>query len=236
MGLNKQKGNMYNWVTHTWNAVKGKCSHDCSYCYMKRFDNLKPVRLDESEFTTDLGTDNTIFVGSSCDMWADDIPVEWILKILNYCEKYPDNTYLFQTKNPKRLVGVLDELHGGLKFHWIKKGIIGTTIETNRDRSNGSEYDVSAAPAPRKRFEALYRATCTHKMVSIEPIMDFDVEVMIDWMKRLDPDFVSIGADSRGCDLPEPSSDKIQKLITAISKFTTVKTKSNLKRIMVKKE
>src|SRR3990167_1900105 len=30
--LNKQKGNMYGFVTHTWNPIKGKCSHNCSYC------------------------------------------------------------------------------------------------------------------------------------------------------------------------------------------------------------
>jgi len=27
MTLNKQKGNMYGFVTHTWNVIKGKCPH-----------------------------------------------------------------------------------------------------------------------------------------------------------------------------------------------------------------
>ena len=35
MGLNKQTGNMYPFVTHTWNPIRGKCPHDCLYCYMK---------------------------------------------------------------------------------------------------------------------------------------------------------------------------------------------------------
>ena len=30
--LNRQKGNMYPWITHTWNPIKGKCPHDCTYC------------------------------------------------------------------------------------------------------------------------------------------------------------------------------------------------------------
>lgn len=28
MGLNISKGNMYEFVTHTWNIIKGKCYHD----------------------------------------------------------------------------------------------------------------------------------------------------------------------------------------------------------------
>ena len=62
--LNKQKGNMYGFVTHTWNAIKGKCPHDCEYCYMKVFPQGE-LRLDEKEFKTDLGRNNIVFVGSS---------------------------------------------------------------------------------------------------------------------------------------------------------------------------
>ena len=73
MALNKQKGNMYAFVTHTWNAVKGKCPHDCEYCYMKEFPQGE-LKFDEKELKTDLGEGNFIFVGSSCDMFADAVP------------------------------------------------------------------------------------------------------------------------------------------------------------------
>ena len=43
MRLRNSKGNMYEWVTHTWNTVKGECYHNCSYCYMKRWGKLNPV-------------------------------------------------------------------------------------------------------------------------------------------------------------------------------------------------
>ena len=33
MSLNESKGNMYSWVTHTWNTIKGECPHGCTYCY-----------------------------------------------------------------------------------------------------------------------------------------------------------------------------------------------------------
>ena len=54
MALRKSKGNMYSFITHTWNPVKGICYHDCSYCYMKGFKNLelKPIRLVANEFKT----------------------------------------------------------------------------------------------------------------------------------------------------------------------------------------
>ena len=33
--LNESKGNMYGFITNTWNSIKGKCYHDCSYCHPK---------------------------------------------------------------------------------------------------------------------------------------------------------------------------------------------------------
>ena len=100
--LNQQKGNMYGFVSHTWNAVKGKCSHDCEYCYMKRFGHLKAVRLENKEFNDDLGQDNFIFVGSSTDMFAKDVPSEWISRTLSHLRLF-DNGYLLQSKNPRQI-------------------------------------------------------------------------------------------------------------------------------------
>ena len=103
MALNISRGNMYSFVTHTWNTVKGECSHKCSYCYMRKFGVQKPVRFDFNELKTNLGRGNHIFVGSSNDMFASNIPVEWINLTLDYCSRY-DNKYLFQTKNPARFL------------------------------------------------------------------------------------------------------------------------------------
>jgi len=71
---------------------------------MKRWGKQKPLRLDEKELKTDLGKDNFIFVGSSTDMFADDVPTDWIIKALNRCKDFKNNTYLFQSKNPGRMV------------------------------------------------------------------------------------------------------------------------------------
>ena len=124
--LNKSNGNMYEFVTHTYNTVKGLCYHDCSYCYMKRWGNLKAVRLEEKEFKTNLGKNNFIFVGSSNDMFSKKTPKDWIIKTLNYCLEF-NNKYLFQSKNPARFLE--PEIFNLLKkFDSIT---IGTTIESN---------------------------------------------------------------------------------------------------------
>lgn len=104
--IREAKGNMYEFVSHTWNPIKGKCYHGCSYCYM---DKLSPkrgeARLDAGELANAcLGSGNFIFVGSSIDMFAQDIPDSWIKTVLDYCDEY--NRYLFQSKNPARIIGV----------------------------------------------------------------------------------------------------------------------------------
>jgi len=217
--LNKQKGDMYKFVTHTWNVVKGKCDHDCHYCYMKRWGELKPTRFDEKELKTDLGEGNFIFVGSSNDMFSAKISSEWIIKILNHCKKYPKNTYLFQSKNPERFAEFYRE--------FPDDSIFGTTIETNR------ENDLSNAPPRSFRLAGMLHKFLfsERRMVTLEPIMEFDLDVLVDWIKKINPEFVNIGADSGGHKLNEPSWDKIKKLVEELEKFTKVNLKSNLKRL-----
>ena len=68
--------------------------------------------------------------------------------------------------------------------------------------------------------------------LSIEPIMDFDLEPFVQIIKNIKPKFVSIGADSKNHNLPEPSKEKIEVLIRELKKFTEVKIKDNLKRLL----
>jgi len=213
--LNKQKGNMYPWVTHTWNVIKGECPHSCSYCYCKRWGKQAPLHFDEKELKTDLGSGNFIFVGSSCDMWAEAIPDLWINRMLLHCYDY-DNRYLFQSKNPAKFEG----------WKFPDDIILGTTIESNRNFDG-----ISHAPKLWERMMAMEELRYP-KMVSIEPILDFDVDVFVQWIRRIKPEFVSIGADSKGHNLPEPSPEKVAALIQELSKITEVKSKVNLKRLM----
>jgi hypothetical protein len=68
-------------------------------------------------------------------------------------------------------------------------------------------------------------------MISIEPIMDFDHDIFMEWLREINPDFVSIGADSKNHHLPEPTPDKLEALITQLQGITQVIIKDNLKRL-----
>ena len=68
-------------------------------------------------------------------------------------------------------------------------------------------------------------------MVSIEPVIDFDLKVFVEWIKEINPGFVAIGADSQGHNLPEPSPEKLRSFIQELIKITHVVEKSNLARL-----
>lgn len=217
---------MYDFVTHTFNTVKGECPHKCSYCYMdairKRFNKeCKPAYLDEKEFKTNLGENNFIFVGSSNDLFAEAHPEEWIIKTLDYCDKF-NNQYLFQSKNPERILQFIDH-------PVFKKSVVCTTIE-----SDLWGEAMGTAPHPIYRSNAMESLSEFVKTyVTIEPILDYNnLDSLLRWLKECNATQINVGADSGHNHLPEPSKEKILKLIEELEKFTVVKQKSNLKRLL----
>lgn len=211
---------MYEFVTHTFNTCKGICPYMCTYCYCKRWGKQNPVRFDENELKTDLGGDNFIFVGSSCDMFADDIPAEWIERTLDYCREFFLNSYLFQSKNPKRMLDFLPLLND-------IDPIVCTTIETNRWYP---EIMVNSPPIE-SRVSGMKSLSNFMKYVTIEPIIEFDLEPLVEIIKSIEPTQVNIGADSGGNNLPEPSYKKVVALTNELSKFTHIENKRNLNRL-----
>ena len=219
--LRESKGNMYSWITHTWNPVKGECFHNCSYCYMKRWGKQKPIRLDEKELNTDLGSGNFIFIGSGCDLFASNIPYEWIIDILVKCDFYTGNRFLFQSKNPGRFAE--------FKFYFPdgKRNHLCTTIETNRI------YKELMGNTPTPYDRAYWLSEMPFNVyLTIEPIIDFDLDEMITLVKIINPLHVSIGADSGNNHLPEPSKDKLLALIDELKKITKIDQKRNLSRLL----
>ncbi len=215
MALNKSKGNMYSFISHTWNTIKGECFHNCSYCYMKRWGKQNPIRFDDKELKTDLGNGNFIFVGSSNDMWARNIPDDWIQRILDHCSKF-DNSYMFQTKNPQNI-----------RRELIPNSSVCVTLETNRHYPE----IMRNCPTPEQRVEQI--TLIKHPLyVTIEPMMDFDLPVLVEMLKSCEPIQVNIGADSGGNGLPEPPKEKVLQLVHELQKFTTIHNKVNLKRIL----
>ncbi len=154
-------------------------------------------------------------------MWANRMPREYIERVLEHCNRYPENEYLFQTKNPDRFHGFLGS--------FPKNSILGTTIETNYSLNPR----ITKAPDTIDRALAMAIIRGIKKMVSIEPIMDFDLHKMLTWLKAIDPDFISIGADSKRNNLPEPSAEKIDDLLVKLRDITNdVVIKSNMDRLI----
>lgn len=225
MGLNKQKGNMYEFVTHTWNPIRGKCHHNCSYCSIKaiadRFTYGKQIELQlvTKELKTNLGKGNYIFVGSSIDMFAKDVKSDWIDKVLTLCRQHRWNKYLFQSKNPERMLE--------FERNFPEDTIICTTIESD---SFFPEI-MRNSPLIEDRVKSMEKI-CLRKFVTVEPLLDFNSGHFINLIKRISPEQVNIGADSGNNNLPEPSAEKVQALIVELNKFTKVVQKKNLSRLL----
>ena len=242
MMLNKPSGNMYPW-SWTWNPLGGVCLHGCRYCYvthkiapkLHKMGNdkyLSKPHLLEKELKTSLKKPDdgrVIFVESCGDIggnwWSD----ETVIKILNHCKEYPENTYLFQSKSPGRFFTLLDDMP--------PKFIIGTTIETDQPfNCTLSPPPMWCRPPPDQHrrlavIQSLGSRGC-HTMISIEPILDFELDPFIKLIHFANPDFVSIGGDSCNCNLIEPSPEKTKIFIEELRKFTEVRIKGNVNRIL----
>jgi hypothetical protein len=90
-----------------------------------------------------------------------------------------------------------------------------TTLETNRDEGY---REIAQAPLPSDRYQQLLNLNYPRKVLTIEPVMDFDLEIFSRWILDLNPEYVWIGYNSRPkkVSLPEPNKDKLLELINII--------------------
>lgn len=226
MPLNKSSGSMYPWVDFMHNPLGGECPHKCSYCYV---DNPRwgraprycgPLRLIESEIKVKYNKPGTYFICHMNDLFAESVPRQMIDEVIAHCRQWPANTYVFQTKNPERYLEI---------DNWPDQIILGCTIETNMDIPR----KISRAPQPIDRYfgmNALDKRIT--RFITVEPIMQFDVDAFTLILTDIDPDFINIGADSKGHGLLEPSWDKVERLIANLKKAgIEIRQKSNLERL-----
>ncbi|MFA5234169.1 MAG: hypothetical protein WC390_07200 [Sulfurimonas sp.] len=234
MALNKvtDHSNMYQFITDTWNPLAGKCPHKCIYCSTQKF--YYPIlkekysgepRLCNEMLTDDLGSNKFIFVVAQNDLFAKNINDKWIIDILKHCNKF-NNKYFFQSKNPSRFLNDYSDI-----ALFSLKSVFCTTIETNRKYNISNFIDIP---------DVFQRAIAMNKIsqfmptyVTCEPIMDFDMELMLQLISDCHPQQVNLGANTfNKIKLPEPSKEKILELISELEKFTKVEQKKNLKRLL----
>ncbi len=208
----------------TWNPYGG-CKHHCygDGCWAARQapriprykDGFDHPKLFESELNKRFRGDAVVFVSSMGDLFGEWVPDDWINEVIHAMEKSPNVTFFLETKNPARYRGFTEMLR-----MTSPNTILSTTIETNR------EYRVSNAPLVWNRFDPFRMLMWPRKHVSIEPIMKFDLDILVKWMREINPVLVSVGYDNYNCGLPEPTLNETLALIAELEKFTKVERKT----------
>ena len=213
-----QNGNMYSNAT-TWNPFKG-CHFDCTYCepsfkrQAKRQkkncekcyhytphehpERLKPGKVPKADIIFVAGNGDLAFANR--DFISDIIDT---VKETN--KKYPDRIYYFQSKRPECLAPFTKD--------FPENAILLTTLETNRDDGYSK---ISKAPVPTVRHQQIRDLDYPRKVLTLEPLVDFDLEPFLQMILDVAPEYVWMGYDSKNCGLPEPSEEKVQALIDAL--------------------
>jgi hypothetical protein len=212
---------MFKTVTRTWNVFKG-CRFDCIYCNARKIaltrlknsphyqDGFTP-RLINEELKRRFRPGEFIFVGYMGDIsFATREEVGFILA--DTIELFPETNFLFCTKNPA--------VYSTWGFTFPDNLKLGSTIESSVD------YGLSKAPSPYDRYIEMVALHHPHKFLSIEPILDFDMKMMVRIVRNMRPEIVEIGYDNYSHHLIEPELDKTLALIKTLEGFTIVKKKT----------
>lgn len=221
---------MFHIVTRTWNPVTG-CLHNCIYCWARRQalrlqknnktrkykNGFKPT-LHEYELNKHFPRNAIIFTVSMGDLFGDWVSSSWIEKVLDTIRRNPQTTFLLLTKNPGRYHEFIDMIPR-------ENTILGVTIETTNDDIYINNK-ISDAPLPSERYIMFSKIHGFKKFVSIEPIIDFDLDVFTEWIRNISPEFVYIGYDNYYNKLPEPRIEKTLELVKRLEKTTRVYLKT----------
>lgn len=210
--------NMYELSAKQWNPFAG-CKHNCTYCgssfqaQLKRFAKKNcqkcyefkphehPVRLTQSLPKTKFM--QFIFTCASGDVAF--CPTPYLQQIVDRISNEPDKTFLLQSKNPKTFNQIV----------FPDNVILGTTIETNRD---ALYKGIATAPLPSQRYKDFKSVKHPLKMVTIEPVIDFDLDVVLKWIKDITPSMIWLEYDSKRNNLPEPELGKVKELYWELGK------------------
>lgn len=210
--------NMYKLSVKQWNPFAG-CKHNCVYCVpsfqaqVKRYakkncqacyefvPHTHPERLADSLPKTRYM--QFIFTCANSDIVF--CPTNYLEEIIARIKKESGKTFLIQSKNPNTFN----------RASFPNNVILGTTIETNRDTLCRA---IAKAPPPSQRYEEFLKIEHPLKMVTIEPVMDFDLDMMVEWMRNIKPCMIWLGYDSKKCHLPEPELEKFRELHWQLSR------------------
>jgi hypothetical protein len=208
-------------TTKSWNPFVG-CGFDCTYCKPSFGALLKWVGgmqhcpkcqqylpHEHPERLSRIPSDKAIFVCEDGDISF--AKPDYMAKVFHAISdpKFAGRTWFVQSKNPRCLEQYLGLIP--------RNTYLVTTLETNRDQGYG---EISKAPLPSIRFKDFSNLKWEKKIVTVEPIMDFDLEILRDWIESISPAAVFIGYNSKPnqVSIPEPDKMKILSLINDLEK------------------
>jgi hypothetical protein len=199
----------------TWNPFKG-CRFDCVYCapsFQKQAKRQKRLCQDCYSYTPHCHEERLaripstpiVFVCGNADIAF--CPPEFtrriIERIIAHNARSPRKTYYLQSKRPASFAPFLGDLPDNV--------ILLTTLETNRDDGYAA---ISKAPPPSVRYEQFQALDYPRKVVTIEPVLAFDLRAFAAWIGSIRPEYVWLGFNSKpgSLALPEPTEVAVQKL------------------------
>ena len=174
------------WTESTWNPVTGctKISPGCAHCYAERMARrLKAmgqpnyargfnVTLHEAalELPSRWRKPQMIFVNSMSDLFHEDVPTEFILRVFEIMNQADQHVYQALTKRSERLL----ELN--LLLPWAENVWMGVTVENDAYTS---------------RIDDLRQTGATTKFLSLEPLLGPLPDLNLDGI-----DWVIVGGES----------------------------------------
>jgi len=230
--------------TKTWNPFIG-CKFDCVYCeksfkrVLRRVGHNIGCKLcynyvphTHSERLKKIPSSPIVFVFGQGDIYfCAPHFVEQTFKSIEAHKPRKSKTYYFQSKAPSIFNRYLDWFNGNQD-----KVILLTTLETNRDEGY---RNISKAPLPTTRFHDFLDLEYPRKVVTIEPVLNFDLRIFLTWMHLLKDqgtlEYVWFGFDSKNCGLPEPSTEKAQKFVDELQAYEIEVRGKTLKNIKLNK-
>ncbi len=183
----KADSHMYNQAK-TWDPFKG-CRFNCSYCRPSfQRQSKRQMHLCQEcyhyrphcheERLTKIPSRKIVFVCGNADIAF--CPPKFTRRIIEqikqHSQRCPGKTFYFQSKRPSCFEPFLRE--------FPPNAMLLTTLETNRD---AGYRKVSKAPLPSERYRQFKALKYPRKVVTIEPVMDFDLDVFAGWIIDLAP-------------------------------------------------
>ena len=218
--MNNAETRMYK-EAKTWNPFKG-CRFDCSYCEptFKRQAKRQKNRCSKCySYTPHYHEDRLAKIPSSAIVFVcgnGDISFcrpsftrRILAAIKDHNRRCPYKTYYLQSKRPEYFAQFVDELPSNV--------ILVTTLETNRDE--GYEKVSKTAPPPSERYRQFLALKYDRKVVTVEPVMDFDLKTFSKWLVAIKPEYVWLGFNShpKSVALPDPSEAQVKSLMAKLS-------------------